>query len=128
MGNKDVLDKCVKNDNLDKIDNTCKSVTSLRSEIDTKVRVVNDVLDKCVKNDNLDNIDNTCKSVTSLKNEIDKNGAAISKNSNVVAKATKCTAVDWSYSCCTSANPCSFGKGDCDSSDHSTCSGDLRCG
>merc|ERR1711971_1364188 len=59
---------------------------------------------------------------------IDKNGAAISNNSNAVAEATKCTAVDWSYSCCTSANSCSFGKGDCDSSDHSTCSGDLRCG
>ena len=28
----DVLDKCVKNDNLDIIDNTCKSVASLKTE------------------------------------------------------------------------------------------------
>ena len=61
-------------------------------------------------------------------NKISNNVAAISNNSNNVAEATKCTAVDWSYSCCTSANPCSFGKGDCDSGDHSTCSGYLRCG
>ena len=28
-----VLDKCVKNENLDNIDNTCKSVASLKTEI-----------------------------------------------------------------------------------------------
>ena len=29
----DVLDKCVKNDNLDSINNTCKSVARLKNEI-----------------------------------------------------------------------------------------------
>ena len=29
----DVLDKCVKNDNLDTIDNTCKLIASLKTEI-----------------------------------------------------------------------------------------------
>ena len=43
-----------------------------------------------------------------------------------MAEATRCTAVDWSSDCCTTAKPCSFGKGDCDNSDE--CSGDLICG
>ena len=47
-----------------------------------------------------------------------------------MAEATRCTAVDWSgsYDCCTSANPCGFGRGDCHYTDDSTCSGDLKCG
>ena len=39
---------------------------------------------------------------------------------------TRCTADNWSYGCCTSANPCSFGEGDCNSNDE--CGGTLICG
>ena len=61
------------------------------------------------------------------------NAAAISSNdgdilsiSNDVAAATRCTALNWDYNCCTSANPCGLNQGDCDSDDE--CSGDLSCG
>ena len=61
------------------------------------------------------------------------NAAAISSNdgdilsiSNDVAAATRCTALNWDYNCCTSANPCGLNQGDCDSD--SDCQGDLRCG
>ena len=43
-----------------------------------------------------------------------------------MAEATRCTAADWSYSCCTSANPCGLGQGDCNSNDE--CGGTLTCG
>ena len=43
-----------------------------------------------------------------------------------MTEATKCTADNWSYGCCTSANPCSFGEGDCNSNDE--CGGTLICG
>ena len=43
-----------------------------------------------------------------------------------MAEATRCTAVDWSWNCCTTANPCSLGKGDCNSDNE--CGGDLICG
>ena len=64
---------------------------------------------------------------------IASNSAAISSNdadilsiSTDVANATRCTALNWDYSCCTSANPCGLNQGDCDSDDE--CSGDLKCG
>ena len=43
-----------------------------------------------------------------------------------MAIATRCTATNWDYSCCTSANPCGLGQGDCDN-DYE-CHGDLKCG
>ena len=68
-----------------------------------------------------------------IASNVASNVAAISSNddeilsiSNDVTEATRCTAADWSYSCCTSANPCSFGKGDCNSNDE--CGGALICG
>merc|ERR1711935_978678 len=71
------------------------------------------------------------------KVDVADNAAAISSNDgdilsieDDVAEATRCTSVGWSgsYDCCTSANPCSIGQGDCNSGDHTTCSGDLKCG
>ena len=61
---------------------------------------------------------------------INSNDADILSISNDVAEATRCTSVDWSgsYDCCTSANPCGIGQGDCNSADNTTCSGDLKCG
>ena len=65
------------------------------------------------------------------------NAAAISSNDGDILsieddleEATRCTSVDWSgsYDCCTSANPCSIGQGDCNQYDHTTCTGDLKCG
>ena len=58
--------------------------------------------------------------------DISDNGAAIVRVSNDVAAATRCTALNWDYTCCTAANPCRLNQGDCDSDDE--CSGDLRCG
>ena len=57
---------------------------------------------------------------------ISNNAADIVSISNDVAIATRCTATNWDYSCCTSANPCGIGQGDCDSD--AECSGDLKCG
>ena len=57
---------------------------------------------------------------------ISNNAADIVSISNDVAIATRCTATNWDYSCCTSANPCGLGQGDCDN-DYE-CAGDLKCG
>ena len=87
---------------------------------------------------------NNAAAISSIVNDVSNNAAGVSNNaasissndaeilsiSNDVAEATRCTAVDWSgsYGCCTSANPCRFGHGDCDENDDSTCFGDLTCG
>ena len=103
-------------------------------------------LDCCI-NDNEANIANNAAAISSNAAGISNNAAGISNNaagisnnaasissndaeisiiSNDVAEATRCTAADWSYSCCTTSNPCSLGKGDCNSD--SECGGDLICG
>ena len=65
-------------------------------------------------------VSNNAAAISSNGAGISNNAAAISSNdaeissiSNDVAEATRCTAADWSYSCCTSAKPCSLGQGDC---------------
>jgi hypothetical protein len=96
-------------------------------------------LDCCI-NDNEANIANNAAAISSYVAGITNNAAGISNNaasissndaelsiiSNDVADATRCTASDWSYSCCTDSNPCSLGKGDCNGD--SECGGDLVCG
>ena len=84
---------------------------------------------------NAADVSNNAGAISSNAAGVSNNAAAISSNKadissieDDVAEATKCTSEFWSYSCCTSANPCSFGKGDCDSGDDSSCSGDLICG
>ena len=57
---------------------------------------------------------------------ISNNAAEIVSISNDVGIATRCTATNWDYSCCTSANPCGINQGDCDS--NADCYGDLKCG
>ena len=56
------------------------------------------------------------------------NDADISSISTDLAEATRCTAADLSWDCCTTSNPCGFGQGDCDSSNDYTCGGNLVCG
>ena len=57
---------------------------------------------------------------------IDHNYVKIHLIADHVDNATRCTAINWYYTCCTSANPCGIGQGDCDSDDG--CYGDLKCG
>ena len=57
---------------------------------------------------------------------IDHNYVKIHLIADHVDNATRCTAINWDYTCCTSANPCSIGQGDCDTDDQ--CYGDLKCG
>ena len=73
-------------------------------------------------------ISSNAAGVSNNAGAISSNKADISSIEDDMAEATKCTSEFWSYGCCTSANPCSFGKGDCDSGDDSSCSGDLICG
>jgi len=75
-------------------------------------------------------IHDTSIDMLNIKVDVANNAAAIVSISDDLAEATRCTAVDWSgsYDCCTSANPCSIGQGDCNENDHTTCSGDLKCG
>ena len=78
-------------------------------------------------------VSNNAGAISSNAAGVSNNAASISSNdaeisiiSNDVAEATRCTAADWSYSCCTSAKPCSLGQGDCNSNDE--CGGTLTCG
>jgi len=64
--------------------------------------------------------------ITIMNYNISTLKAEIFDISTDLAEATRCTAVDWSWNCCTTANPCSLGKGDCNSD--SECGGDLICG
>jgi len=64
--------------------------------------------------------------ITIMNYNISTLKAEIFNISTDLAEATRCTAVDWSWNCCTTANPCSLGKGDCNSD--SECGGDLICG
>ena len=73
-------------------------------------------------------VSNNAVGVSNNAADISSNDAEILSISNDLAEAAKCTSVNWSYDCCTSANPCSIGQGDCNSADHTTCSGDLKCG
>ena len=86
-------------------------------------------------NSNAAGVSNNAAAISSNAAGVSNNAGAISSNKadissieDDMAEATKCTSEFWSYGCCTSANPCSFGKGDCDSGDDSSCSGDLICG
>ena len=65
------------------------------------------------------------KSLFGLTND---NAAAIRNITVELEIVTRCTATNWVTDCCTSANPCGLDQGDCDTNDHSTCSGDLKCG
>ena len=76
---------------------------------------------------------NNAAAISSIVTDVSNNNAAIISNYGDILrlkKATRCTTVDWSgsYDCCTSANPCSIGQGDCISGDDTTCLGDLKCG
>ena len=71
-------------------------------------------------------IANNAANIASNSARITSNDGDILSISNDVAAATRCTALDWNYSCCTSANPCGLNQGDCDTDDD--CFGDLRCG
>ena len=43
-----------------------------------------------------------------------------------LSEATRCSATNWDYGCCTPDDPCTLNQGDCDSDDE--CYGDLKCG
>ena len=64
--------------------------------------------------------------VANNSDHIDHNSVKLHLLADHVDNATRCTAINWDYTCCTSANPCSIGEGDCDSDDQ--CYGDLKCG
>ena len=64
--------------------------------------------------------------VANNSDHIDHNSVKLHLLADHVDNATRCTAINWDYSCCTSANPCAIGQGDCDTDDQ--CYGDLKCG
>ena len=64
--------------------------------------------------------------MANISDHVDHNSVKIHLIADHVDNATRCTAINWDHTCCTSANPCAIGQGDCDSD--AECYGDLKCG
>ena len=77
-------------------------------------------------NSNALNIANNVADIANNSDHIDYNSFSIHLIAEHLDNDTRCTAINWYYNCCTSANPCGLNQGDCDSDDE--CSGDLSCG
>ena len=77
-------------------------------------------------NSNALNIANNVADIANNSDHIDYNSFSIHLIAEHLDNDTRCTAINWYYNCCTSANPCGIGQGDCDSDDG--CFGDLKCG
>ena len=58
--------------------------------------------------------------------DIQTNLDDIQTNAANLAKATRCSAINWEYGCCTPDEPCTINQGGCDSDED--CHGDLKCG
>ena len=62
-------------------------------------------------NSNALNIANNVADIANNSDHIDYNSFSIHLIADHLDNATRCTAINWYYTCCTSANPCGIGQG-----------------
>ena len=75
---------------------------------------------------NADDIQVNNGSIQINADDIKENKDDIQTNPANLAKATRCSAINWGYGCCTPDEPCTINQGGCESDED--CHGDLKCG
>jgi len=109
------------------IDNVTSNANDILSNADNIASNANDISSNA--NDtaiNSANIISIIDNVDSNTNDILSNADNIVSIANDRPEATRCSAANWGYGCCTPDDPCSINQGECKSD--ADCHGDLKCG